>query len=122
MSKVRLLSHFIFNSCFEAMKNAGTCGWGTNSSLSTRIYDISIRECHFQVIILISKLKQSKNVNNYIYDSFAVISAFEAMENVEICGSCTITSLSTRIHVLSIQKGHFQIIMGLFKHNQSKND
>jgi hypothetical protein len=42
------------------------------------------------------------------------------MKNVEICGSCTSTSLSTQIYVVSVQKCYFQIIMVVLKLNQSK--
>jgi len=116
------MTHFILISSFEAIKNVETCGWGANMSLSTQIYVILIQKCYFQVIMVLVELKQSKTVKNYIYDLFAVILGFEAMKHVQICGSCTITSLSTRIYVISIRKCHFQIVMGLFKHNQSKND
>jgi len=89
-------------------------------SLSTRIYAISIQKCNFQVIVVIFELKQSKNDKNYIYDSFAVISGFEAMKIAHNCGCCTYLSLSTQIYVITIKECHFQATLVIFEFQQSK--
>ena len=81
---------FIFNLCFEAMKYAQICGWGTITSLSTQIYLKIDPEMSFTCNSWYSWAEPIKKLSTVTtYDSFAVILGFEPMKNAQICGCCT---------------------------------